>query len=62
MQGKDEPMCPACLAALAMMVAGTASTGGVAAVLIHKFRVKRGAKKMGRVSTSEWTQIKEKES
>ena len=38
-------MCPACLAALAMMVAGTASTGGVAAVLIHKFRVKRGAKK-----------------
>jgi hypothetical protein len=45
-----------------MMVAGTASTGGVAAVLIHKFRVKRGAKKMGRVSTSEWTQIKEKES
>jgi hypothetical protein len=48
-------MCPACLAALAMMVAGTASTGGVA-VLIHKFRVKRGAKKI------EWTQTKEKKS
>jgi len=39
-------MCPACLASLAMIVAGTASTGGVAAVLMHKFRVKRGAKKM----------------
>ena len=49
-------MCPACLAALAMMVAGSASTGGVAAVLIHKFRVKRGAKKI------EWTQTKEKKS
>jgi hypothetical protein len=59
--GKDEPMCPACLAALAMMVAGTASTGGVA-MLIHKFRVKRGAKKMVGVGRSEWTQTKEKKS
>jgi len=38
-------MCPACLASLAMIVAGTASTGGLAAVLVNKFRVKRGAKR-----------------
>jgi hypothetical protein len=38
-------MCPACLAALAMIVAGTTSTGGVAALLVNKFRAKAGAKK-----------------
>jgi hypothetical protein len=38
-------MCPACLAALAMIVAGTGSTGGVAAVLIHAFRAKKGVRK-----------------
>jgi hypothetical protein len=37
-------MCPACLATLAMMVAGTASTGGLAAVLANKLRSKRAAK------------------
>jgi hypothetical protein len=35
---KGMMMCPACLASLAMMIAGATSTGGVAAVLIHKFR------------------------
>ncbi|HEY4818393.1 MAG TPA: hypothetical protein VIH67_13260 [Candidatus Acidoferrum sp.] len=54
-------MCPACFAALTMIVAGTGCTGGVAAVLIHRFRVKKGVKKMV-VSRSEWTQTKEKES
>jgi hypothetical protein len=39
-------MCPACWAALGMIVAGTGSTGGVAAVLFHKFRVNKSAKKM----------------
>ena len=55
-------MCPACLASLAMMIAGASSTGGVAAVLIHKFRVKKGVKKMVGVGRSEWTEKKEKES
>ena len=55
-------MCPACLASLAMIVAGTATTGGLAAVLVNKFRVKGGAKKMVGVGSSEWTQTKEKES
>jgi hypothetical protein len=59
---QGELMCPACLAALAMIVAGTGSTGGVGAVLIHKFRVKKGVKKMVGGSRSEWTQKKEKES
>jgi hypothetical protein len=53
-------MCPACLAALVMIVAGTASTGGVAAVLIPGFRVKRGLKKIVGVGKSEWTKTKEK--
>ena len=55
-------MCPACLVALAMMAAGTASTGGLAAVLVNKFRVKGDVKKVVGVGRSEWTQTKEKES
>jgi hypothetical protein len=47
---------------MAMMIAGATSTGGVAAVLIHKFRVKKGVKKMVAVGRSEWTQEKEKKS
>jgi hypothetical protein len=45
-----------------MIIAGATSTGGVATVLVNKFRVKRGAKKMAGVSRSEWTQTKEKKS
>jgi hypothetical protein len=36
--------------------------GGVAALLIHKFRAKTGVKKMVGVSRTEWAQTKEKES
>jgi len=31
-------MCPACIASTAVMVAGAASTGGILAVCIGKFR------------------------
>jgi hypothetical protein len=55
-------MCPACLASLAMMIAGATSTGGVAAVLIHKFRGMKDVRKMVGVGKSEWTQTKENES
>ena len=55
-------MCPACLAALAMMVAGTASTGGLAAVLANKLRARIRAKKLVGVGKGEWTQRREKES
>jgi hypothetical protein len=45
-----------------MIIAGATSTGGVATVLVNKFRAKRGVEKMVGVSRSEWTQTKEKES
>jgi hypothetical protein len=53
-------MCPFCLANLAMMVAGAASSGGVAAVLARRFRYKRRAKKTSLVGSGEWNQKKEK--
>lgn len=37
-------MCPACLAALAMIVAGATSAGGLAAVVVNKFRKDTSAK------------------
>ena len=40
-------MCPACLASLAMMIAGATSTGGVAAVLIHKVSRQEGREENG---------------
>jgi hypothetical protein len=61
MRAKEEPMCPACLATLAMIIAGATSTGGVATLLLNKFRVEKGVKKMVGVIRGEWTQ-KEKES
>jgi hypothetical protein len=62
MRAKEEPMCPACLATLAMIIAGATSTGGVATVLVNKFRAKTDAKKTVIVGGSEWTHTKEKES
>jgi hypothetical protein len=45
-----------------MIVAGATSTGGVAAVLVNKFRVKTGAKETIAVSRVTELQIKEKTS
>jgi hypothetical protein len=53
-------MCPACLATVAMMVAGTASTGGLAALLASKSRAMIWAKEIVGVGKGECTQTKEK--
>jgi hypothetical protein len=45
-----------------MIVAGTTSTGGVAAHLVNKFRAKAGAKKTIAVGKMKDLQIKEKAS
>jgi len=39
-------MCPACMATTAMLIASAVSTGGVAAVLVNKLRVKETARKL----------------
>jgi hypothetical protein len=40
-------VCPACIDSAAMMVAGVASTGGILAVCIGKFRKFFGASSLG---------------
>jgi hypothetical protein len=52
-------MCPACLAALAMIVAGASSTGGLAALVVSKFRDDTSAKLNVAVSKIEGNQTKE---
>ncbi len=37
-------MCPFCIASAALMVSGATSTGGLAAIVINKFRVKNRAR------------------
>ena len=37
-------MCPACIATMTFLVAGSASTGGLTALATRKFRRKAGAK------------------
>ena len=39
-------MCPACVAMTAFLIASAVSSGGVAAVLVNKLRVKSHARKM----------------
>jgi glutamine amidotransferase PdxT len=51
-------MCPACMATTAMLIASAVSTGGVAAVLVNKLRVKEIARnRFGRQQTEKtWEQ------
>jgi len=41
-------MCPACMAATAMLIASAVSTGGVAAVVVSKLLAPKGAKSFSR--------------
>ena len=45
-----------------MIVAGATSTGGVATLLVHKFRVKRGVKETTEVRKVKELRIKEEAS
>jgi len=47
---------------MAMIVAGATSTGGVATILVNKFRAKSGAKRTIAVRKVKELQIKEKAS
>ena len=53
-------MCPACLATLAMIVVGASSTGGLAALVVNKFRNDTSAKLTATVSKMKGNQTKEK--
>ena len=48
-------MCPASMATTAMLIASAVSTGGVAAVLVNKLRVKEIARKLFRRQQQEKT-------
>jgi hypothetical protein len=52
-------MCPACLATLAMIVAGATSTGGLAALAVNKFRSGTSTKADVTVGKMEGNQTKE---
>jgi len=52
-------MCPACLATLAMIVAGATSTGGLAALVVNQCRSDIAAKVDVAVSKIEGNPIKE---
>ena len=52
-------MCPACLATLAMIVVGASSTGGLAALVVSKFRDDTSAKLNVAVGKIEGNQTKE---
>lgn len=39
-------MCPACMATTAMLIASAVSSGGAAALVVNKLRVKRMARRM----------------
>jgi hypothetical protein len=55
-------MCPACLATLAMFVVGASSTGGLAALVVSKFRNDTSAKLNIAFSKMKGSQTKENRS
>jgi hypothetical protein len=46
MKLKEKPMCPVCISAMAVMVAGATSPGGLTALVTRQFHLKNGAKKI----------------
>jgi len=55
-------MCPFCIASAALMVSGATSTGGLAAIVINKFRVKNRARANEQQNTNEGRTDHEQES
>src|SRR5207245_207779 len=60
---KEAPMCPACIAPAALVVAGATSGGGLAALTMKKLRGSTGAKEMTMpshtiVSREEWLEAR----
>jgi hypothetical protein len=46
MKLKEKTMCPVCISAMAVMVAGATSTGGLTALIIKESHPRNGAKKI----------------
>jgi hypothetical protein len=46
MKLKEKTMCPVCISAMAVMVAGATSTGGLTALFIKESHPKNGAKRI----------------
>jgi hypothetical protein len=46
MKLKEKTMCPVCISAMAVMVAGATSTGGLTALVTKESHPKNGAKKI----------------
>jgi hypothetical protein len=52
MKRKEKIMCPVCISAMAVIVAGATSTGGLTALVVKKLNPKGGGKKMARQTNS----------
>ena len=52
---RDALMCPACLTTMALIAAGTTSTGGLTALAMKKLRATFGAKNTPKQSPSQET-------
>jgi len=46
MKLKEKPMCPVCISAMAVMVTGATSPGGLTALVTRQSHLKNGAKKI----------------